>query len=243
LDSETDAVRRNLELGLRFAQMKELTPGGWIRRLKRLDFSARVITRYIKAAKALVEPDGTIPQLVRRLPADPHKLESLAALPRVELEALVGKHDCRQLDRGEVILLVREAQGKKPAVSTTSSTPEEAIRRSWAKALEGVLGKLKKIQGKDEQERLVRFLEATLEDVKLSLRDAEQAEEGHDEDAEEDVEEGMEAGEQDAGEQKVAGGATEPTEGDQEVEPEEEEAARPPKPATGRLTSRPRGKP
>src|SRR5262245_36867763 len=88
-----ELARFNIELGALFIRLKERSSGTWLKKLERIGYSQRVVSRVMKAAKVLAAPDGTVDaKLLERLPGDPIKLETICALPRPEIERLIKDH-------------------------------------------------------------------------------------------------------------------------------------------------------
>jgi len=199
--TDAEMAKLNIELGLRFIELKATAAGTWEAKLEKLGFSPRVIRRLMKAASVLAGPDGTVaPRLLARLPGDPIKLETLCGLQRDEIERLVSEHDCRLLDRQEVAALVRERQGKKPGGDQKVANQLEAIRQTWALAIQGLLKKVGKIEDAAERERLIEALYESLDDLREALQGGE----------EEDTEAaGLETGEEDQDEPSQEGEAEE----------------------------------
>jgi hypothetical protein len=227
--NQAEAAKLNLELGRLFIQLKKRAAGTWLAKLKKLGYDRRVASRLMRAAEKMTAPDGTVPaRLLKRLPGDRLKLEALAALQLPQIERLVTEHDVRELDRAEVVALVKGAQGVTPESAKEALTPAEAVINGWAQAIDTLLQKLDKIQDAEEREKLVRLLDDSLQDLSDSLHGVEEQPE-EDEESTED---------EDGGEP-----AAEP-----EVEPpaaqeEPAEPARAEKPAQGRGVSRQRTKP
>jgi hypothetical protein len=201
--NETEMARINIELGVQFLRLKEAAPGTWGAKLRRLGYSQRVVSRLMKAARTLRASDGSVSQrLLERLPGDPIKLETLCALNRSEIEQLVKTHNCRQLDREEIAKLVRARQGKEAEPPKGPPTPSEALRKTWAQSVENLLKKLNEIETAEERESVIRYLEASLDDVKESLHDLETPEtESEDEDGGESADHPDEKPEDSAGEE------------------------------------------
>ncbi len=218
--SDAETARLNIQLGALFIQLKAKAPGTWLAKLKRMGYSPRVASRLMRAAKTLAAPDGTVSaKLLERLPGDPLKLETICALPLPDVERLITEHDCSLLDRQEVVALVRERQGKKPAADKKPLTPAEAIRQNWAQSVERLLQKLGKIEAKEEREALIKEVEESLADLMDSLHEAE--DDGTDS---ENMEDGESADQEDEEAEPDPGEDATGSEGADELEAEEEEA-------------------
>lgn len=231
--NESETARLNIELGALFVQLKSRAAGTWEAKLKRLGYSPRVARRLMKAATTLAAPDGTVsPQLLERLPGDPIKLETLCALPLPDVQRLINAHDCRQLDRAEVVALVRAQQGKKAAGEKKPATPAEAIRQGWAKSVESLLNKLGKIEAV-ERDDLIRFLDDSLEDLKEMLHEGKDAVEDDTEQEEEvpaDKNGDTEEEEEEPADEPAGEDEEQPDLAEEEVEEEPEEPPAKPEP-------------
>ncbi len=220
--NETEQVKANLELGYLFNQYKIQLPGLWSANLAREGISQRSISRLMRAAKRFA-PRGIVSQrLAAKLPASRVKLEALSLLTPEEIETLINnKKDLRQLDRNEIVDLVREMQGKekpgkeKPDAEAQPLTGLDVIRSYWADAVEAIFNKVSELND-EERAEFYAYLAVSLDEMKTTLTKPIEQPEDDDADGTEPTDpEGAGTADQEGGEPADQAG-NEPTDQDSE---------------------------
>jgi hypothetical protein len=106
--NEDKVVASHVSIGRALAELRKLAKKDWAVRLKRLDISPRVASRYIKLGESELARIGLLESdLPGKLPPDLMKLEWLCKLTADQLRDLQGRLDLKKANRHKVIEAVK----------------------------------------------------------------------------------------------------------------------------------------
>jgi hypothetical protein len=106
-------VLRILSMGADLLKLRQLVKKDWTKQVAATGVNPRVATRYINIAKKWHPETGlNESDLLKRLPTDPMKLESLCRLSIPQIKEVAGKLDLKTCPRGKIVTEVKRTLGE-----------------------------------------------------------------------------------------------------------------------------------
>jgi hypothetical protein len=169
--NEGRLVQAHIAIGCRFVQLKAAVKkvrGRWATRIAQLGYAPRVARRYLKLGQSWW--GGLNESVLNQLPRDLEKLDWLCRLSKEQLDQVLEKHNCKRLDRSEVVNIVKEMIG--PHTNRKSCDPgtllHNAVKRFFTKSVVDA----EKWGEKQSQTKTCRRILQTLDNGYQELRKA-----------------------------------------------------------------------